>query len=235
MFLIDLLKMYQIFRECNENCIPLYLMYWNFRLPVSDSGTLTTLTGAKPGTIVVKAISPSASPGPLPAASQPSMTRVIQIGPPGGVSRFVRPAVAAPQVITLNRGQVRPSPQPSPTSVSGVTPGAPIIVRTSTSPNSVPVWPSQPLTTIQVQDLFQRPRPPGPLPTVPTSMGLQRLPTGSNPIVRTILVPRSSTSVVAGTSTTVTIPGGGVHVNTPLPNIQLPSEPVPISPQVIMV
>ena len=151
----------------------------------------------------------------------------------------MRPVVSQPQVITLNRGQSRPSNTLTPTGVTVTSTGvvtqnltpavntngtAPIIVRTSGTPNNVPVWPSQP---IQLQDLFQRPRPPPPTPG--STPGAQGIRLQGAPIVRTILVPRStaSTAPVLGGG-----PSGSQHVNTPLPNIQLPSEPVPISPQV---
>ena len=110
----------------------------------------------------------------------------------------------------------------------------PIIVRTTSSPNSAvqsAVWPSQPLTTIQLQDLFQRPRPPQPLTLSQGVQGGTRSVQGT-PIVRTILVPRTLASGSQQQQTAQIV--SHHHVNTPLPNnFQLPSEPVPISLQVL--
>ena len=134
--------------------------------------------------------------------------------------------------------------------------GGPLIVRSAPvnhqtgvtshalQPNQQLVWPSQPLTTNQLQDMFQRPRPPGP-PGQPQQVRLQ----GSNQIVRTILIPRG-TNIGGGPQTVVVQQPQQLQqqhvqhqqhqqqqshqVNTPLPSIQLPSEPVPISPQVII-
>ncbi len=170
---------------------------------------------------MVKAISPSASPAPTVVTTGSPATRVIQIG---GNQRFVRPTIAVSQPQVTIRGQIRPPLSTSVVSTSGLMTN-PIIVRTSSAPNNLPtaVWPSQPLTAMQLQDLFQRPRPPPPPPpaTVVTSQSGVRVPTGQT-IVRTILVPRAPAPQ----------PIIQPQINTPLPNIQLPSEPVPISPQV---
>jgi len=162
----------------------------------------------------VKKISPSPSPSPTSMASvvvtsstsiPTTATRLIQIGGPVSTmaSRFIRPTsiVTQPQLL-IRGGQVRPATTS--------------IVRTIASNNSQQqlVWPSQPLTTNQLQDLFQRPRPP--VVTTPRIQG---------PIVRTILIP-------GGQQPRTVVLQQPQQINTPLPNIQLPSEPVPISPQV---
>ena len=205
--------------------------------------------GSRPtGTIVVKTISPSPSPVISTAAPTSNVTtRVIQIG---GGNRFIRPTVVQsqvqPQPITVRPIRQAGQTQVVATSSANLTPQVtpttqghpisnPIIVRTS-SPNNVAtvpsaVWPSQPLTTIQLQDLFQRPRPPQPLTL---SQGGTRTVQGT-PIVRTILVPRTMASG-SGQHTAQIVnvqpQQASQQVNTPLPNIQLPSEPVPFSLQV---
>ena len=193
--------------------------------------------------IMVKRISPSPSPSPtsvatpMPASSSIAIssgitslptttTRLIQISGSNTATRFVRPIVSQqPQV--LIRGPVRTTSTPialptQPVSMAG-TSGAPLIVRAATPANPGQpqqlVWPSQPLATSQLQGMFQRPRPPPP-PAQPQQVRLQ----GSPAVVRTILIPRSGQQTVL-----VQQP----QVNTPLPSIQLPSEPVPISPQVM--
>ena len=186
-------------------------------------------------------------------------TRVIQIG---GSNRYVRasptmttlstPGVVQQQPIAIRTtGQVRQAQTVTTTTSSGTPTLAtlphqattaagvplshnPIIVRTTSSPNSAvqsAVWPSQPLTTIQLQDLFQRPRPPQPLTLSQGVQGGTRSVQGT-PIVRTILVPRTLASGSQQQQTAQIV--SHHHVNTPLPNnFQLPSEPVPISLQVL--
>ena len=176
---------------------------------------------------MVKRISPSPSPSPTPPVIPSTATRVIQLG-----NRFIRPQVAA----GIRGGATVRLATPTTSN---------IIVRTSTAPNatangSAVQWPSQPLSSPQLQDLFQRPR-------APAASAVHRI---QGPIVRTILVPRpataasaalgggiATTATASGTNLTVTVPPQQQQqqspaVNTPLPNIQLPSEPVPISPQV---
>ena len=211
--------------------------------------------------IVVKRISPSPSPSPTSLATTattsgvtavPTTTRLIQISGANTATRFVRPIVSQPQQVLI-RGQVRtvsanggngnaPTLATLPTvPVSGI-PGAsgPLIVRsavnqTGVSPlsNQQLVWPSQPLTTNQLQDMFQRPRPPG--PPQPQQVRVQ-----GSPIVRTILIPRGGPHQTVVVQQPQQLQQQQQHqqqqshhqVNTPLPSIQLPSEPVPISPQV---
>ena len=158
---------------------------------------------------MVKRISPSQSPTP-PTVVSSGATRVIQLG-----NRFIRPQVAP---------LVRASPAAA--GASGATTvrvATPIVRAAAPAGPSVVQWPSQPLTSPQLQDLFQRPRAP-----------VQRV---QGPIVRTILVPRPSPASSSSGTTNLTVttsqqPQQTNVVNTPLPNIQLPSEPVPISPQV---
>ena len=158
---------------------------------------------------MVKRISPSQSPTP-PTVVSSGATRVIQLG-----NRFIRPQIA-PLVRT----------SPAAAGASGVTTvrvATPIVRAAAPAGPSVVQWPSQPLTSPQLQDLFQRPRAP-----------VQRV---QGPIVRTILVPRPSLASSSSGTTNLTVttsqqPQQTNVVNTPLPNIQLPSEPVPISPQV---
>lgn len=210
---------------------------------------------------MVKTISPSGSTPVVSTAAPTSTmtTRVIQIG---GSNRYVRasPTMTTlstpggvqqqPIAIRTTIGQVRQAHTVTTTTSSGTPTLAtlphqattaaggiphshnPIIVRTTSSPNSAvqsAVWPSQPLTTIQLQDLFQRPRPPQPL-TIGGTQGGTRSVQGT-PIVRTILVPRTLASGSQQQQTAQIV--SHHHVNTPLPNnFQLPSEPVPISLQV---
>ena len=173
---------------------------------------------------MVKRISPSQSPTPTPVVST-GATRVIQLG-----NRFIRP-----QVAPLVRGPT------GATTVRVATPTTSnIIVRAAgaghaaAAGTSVVQWPSQPLTSPQLQNLFQRPR-------APVHHHHHRI---QGPIVRTILVPRQAANATLAASsssgTNLSVTTSQPHqlqqsnaVNTPLPNIQLPSEPVPISPQVI--
>lgn len=79
-------------------------------------------------TIVVRAISPSASPGPAASTSAATTcTRVIQIGT--GNQRFMRPTLTMTQAGVAFRGQVRP-PQTAVIQSSPATAiTTPIIVR----------------------------------------------------------------------------------------------------------
>lgn len=174
--------------------------------------------------IVVKRISPSPSPPAMSIATtivttSTGATRLIQIGGPN--NRFIRPPVTTQQMV-FRQSRVRPrmpnTPLPTtlalPTVPVSVT-ASPIVMRMSTQQQPL-VWPSQPLTTNQLQGLFQRPRPPPPI-TIAQRMSSAT----SSPMVRTILFPRGQQ--------VVTVQQQHQLVNTPLPNFQLPSEPV--SPQ----
>ena len=213
---------------------------------------------------MVKTISPSGSTPVVSTAAPTSTmtTRVIQIGGSNRYVRAAptmttlsTPGVVQQQPIAIRTtGQVRQAQTVTTTTSSGTPTLAtlphqatttaaaggiplshnPIIVRTTSSPNSAvqsAVWPSQPLTTIQLQDLFQRPRPPQPLTLSQGVQGGTRSVQGT-PIVRTILVPRTLASGSQQQQTAQIV--SQHHVNTPLPNnFQLPSEPVPISLQVL--
>ena len=182
--------------------------------------------------IVVKRISPSPSPSPTSSSTTsgtvtavPTTTRLIQISGANTATRFVRPIVSQPQQVLI-RSQVRNQNTPIALPTVPVSMASqPLIVRAA-NPNSTQsqqqlVWPSQPLTTTQLQDMFQRPRPPPPQ----SQVRLQ-----GSPVVRTILIPRGPQTVVVQPQQSQQQP----QVNTPLPSIQLPSEPVPISPQVLL-
>jgi hypothetical protein len=207
-----------------------------FRMPTSTSSTSTVVLDASQLSgliadgqmggrqIVVKRISPSPSPPAMSIATtivttSTGATRLIQIGGPN--NRFIRPPVTTQQMV-FRQSRVRPrmpnTPLPTtlalPTVPVSVT-ASPIVMRMSTQQQPL-VWPSQPLTTNQLQGLFQRPRPPPPI-TIAQRMSSAT----SSPIVRTILFPRGQQ--------VVTVQQQHQLVNTPLPNFQLPSEPV--SPQ----
>ena len=128
--------------------------------------------------------------------------------PPVRIQNLIRPRT----VLKVEKPAALPTVPVSSTAINTSSPQR-IIVSPNPTPGPQLVLPNQPVAVNQLPELFQRPRPP---PVIPPVRLVSHPP---NSVVRTILIPGQPSKQVVMTPI----------MGTPLPQVQLPSEPVPTS------